>query len=97
MKMKNMLTVAILALLAAGCAPDPYSPQAIAEQSKSGQMGHRETGWQAVDIATAPDGRQTQIWAGAIQQKKETAMQDAADRHNEYPDHDVQVIHPPDQ
>jgi len=97
MKIKNMLAVAVLALVVAGCAEDPYSQQAIADQSKSGRMGHRVNGWQAVDIATAPDGTQTQIWAGAIEVKKETAMQDAADRHNQYPDHNVQVIHPPDQ
>jgi PBP1b-binding outer membrane lipoprotein LpoB len=94
MKTKNLLAVAILALFVAGCAEDPYSQQAIADQSKSGQMGHRLTGWQAVDIATAPDGTETQIWAGAIELKKETAMQDAADRHKDYPDHNVQVIRP---
>jgi autonomous glycyl radical cofactor GrcA len=94
MKTKNILAMATLALLAAGCVEDPYSQQAIADESKSGRMGHRETGWQAVDIVTTPDGQQTQVWAGAIEVKKETAMEDAAERHQEYPDHNVQVIRP---
>jgi hypothetical protein len=96
MKTMTFLAVAMLALLAAGCAEKPYSQRAIAEQSRSGHLGHQETGFQAVDIFTSPDGQPTQIWQGPVEIKKETAMADAAERHKQYPDHNVQVIHPAD-
>ena len=96
MKTKNILAGMILAVLAVGCADDQFSEAAIARQGTSGRMGHAETGFQAIDIMVTPDG-QTNIWQGAIQMKKETAMRDAANRLKEFPGHNVQMIHPADR